>query len=73
MVLLANAGRDFFLMNFESKETVEIRPIVPNSFYERAAKEMNISVLYEESLSLNRYIDYGEYRTICGKRCAKKI
>lgn len=58
MVVLANAGRDFFLMNFESKEVVEIRPILPKSFYKKAAKEMNISVLYEQKLSLNRYIDY---------------
>lgn len=58
MVVLANAGRDFFLMNFESKEVTEIRPILPKTFYKKATKKMNLSVLYEQNLSLNRYIDY---------------
>lgn len=58
MVVLANAGRDFFLMNLDSKEVTEIRPIIPKSFYEKATKEMNISILYEQNLSLNKYIDY---------------
>ncbi|MDE6433443.1 MAG: hypothetical protein K2L07_04370 [Lachnospiraceae bacterium] len=58
MVVPANAGRDFFSMNLESKEVAEIRPIIPKSFYEKAIKETNIPVLYEQNLSLNRYIDY---------------
>lgn len=58
IIVLAHSGRDFFLMNFESEKLVEIRPIIPKSFYEKAIEEMNISVLYEQNLSLNKYIDY---------------
>lgn len=58
MVVLANAGRNFFLMNLESKKVIEIRPIIPKSFYEKAVKEMDISLFYEQDLSLNKYIDY---------------
>lgn len=58
MVVLAHSGRDFFLMYFESEKLIEIRPIIPKSFYEKGIKEMNISVLYEQNLSLNKYINY---------------
>lgn len=58
LVILPNAGRDFFLMDYGSGETVEIRPMIPKSFYESAKREMNLSMLYERKLSLSRYMDY---------------
>lgn len=58
MIVLANAGRDFFMMNFDSGEAAEIRPVIPKSFYDKAAKELTISVLSEENLRLDKYLDY---------------